>query len=131
MSTILRPAAAVFFVAHGVAHLVGFMGSWRLAEFKDAPYSTLIFNGAIDVGDAGMRIVGVLWLAGAAAFIGAAVAIWRGRIGVVAAVALFSLAVCAIGLPAAIVGLGVDIGILVVLAVLVVVRPTVLQPAVR
>ena len=75
MSTIVRRLAALFFVAHGVAHLVGFAASWQLGSLRDMTYSTIILNGTIDVGDAGMRVMGVLWVAAAVAFAAAAVAV--------------------------------------------------------
>jgi hypothetical protein len=131
MSILVRRAAAAFFVAHGVAHLVGFLGSWGLGEFEDAPYTTFILNGTVDVGDIGMRVVGVLWLAAAAAFGAAAVAVWRGHIRAVAALTTFSLVVCVIGLPTAIVGVWVDVAILLALGAVAVVRPAALRPVPR
>jgi hypothetical protein len=131
MSALARRLAAAFFIAHGVAHLVGFVAAWQLSELKDAPYTTVILNGALDVGDAGMRVMGVLWIAAAAAFAGAAVAVIRGSYRVVAAVALFSLIVCGLGLPRAIAGVAIDVVILAVLAGLAIARPAALRPAVR
>jgi len=131
MSTFVRRAAAAFFVAHGIAHVLGFLGSWRLGEFTDAPSTTAILNGTIDVGDGGMRVVGVVWLAAAAAFLAAAVAMWRGNLRAVAAFTVFSLVVCVVGLPAAIVGVWIDVAILIALAALIVVRPATMHPAVR
>jgi hypothetical protein len=112
MRTLVRRAAAVFFLAHGVAHLLGFLGSWRLGEFADAPYTTSVLNGAIDVGDVGVRIVGLLWVGAATGFIAAGLALWRGSRRLVVPAALFSLGVCVIGLPTAVVGVGIDVVIL-------------------
>lgn len=129
VSSLLRRAAAVFLVAHAVAHLVGFLGASRLGEFRDAPYTTLVLNGALDVGDGGMRIIGIAWIVAAAAFIGAAVAVWRGRIRAAALAAIGSLVLCLAGLPAAIVGVWIDVAILVVIGTIAVMWPMGLRPA--
>ena len=122
-----RPSSLSF---HGVAHIIGFLGSWKLGEFKDAPpHTTQILNGSIDVGDAGIRIVGLLWLVAAVGYVWVAVSLWRGSSRRVAPVTAFSLAMCLVGLPAAIVGVGIDIAIGVGLAALAVARPRGLRPA--
>jgi hypothetical protein len=129
----LRRAIAVLFALHGVAHTVGFMSAWRLGEFTDAPYSTLVLNGAMDVGDAGIRVVGLAWLVAAAAFLWAGVAVWQGRPSAsrtTAVVTAGSLALCFLGLPAAFVGVGLDLGILAALAVARGVRPAELRGAI-
>jgi hypothetical protein len=100
----------------------------------DGPYTTFIVNGALDVGDAGIRIVGVLWLVAAAAFAVAAVALWQERptaVRIVLAATGFSLLICIIGLPAGIIGVGVDVAILLALATLAVARPAVWRTAIR
>jgi hypothetical protein len=117
-TAMIRRAAAVFLAAHGLAHLVGFVGSWRLAELADSPYTTSILNG--------IRILGLLWIVAAGGFAVAAVAVWRRGLGagpVLAAAALFSLAVCLAGLPAAGVGLAIDAAILAMLIGVSIVRP--------
>jgi hypothetical protein len=115
----LRRLTAAFFTAHGVAHLVGFLGSWRLADLADPPYTTSILNGAVDVGDIGIRVVGLLWVAAAAAFVVAAIAIWRGgpawRRATLFAATL-SLVVSVVGLPAAVIGVVIDVAVLTALA---------------
>lgn len=58
----MRIALAVRMALHGVAHAPGFVGSWRLAALEGMPYHTTLLGGAIDVGDAGMRVVGLAWL---------------------------------------------------------------------
>lgn len=113
MPTIARRAAAAFLVAHGLAHALGFLTAWKLGEFDDVPYSTLILNGTLDVGDLGIRVVGVLWLAAAIAFLVAALVMWRrGLTRTVAILTAFSLAVCLVGLPASIIGVSIDVAIL-------------------
>lgn len=132
-TTLIRGSAAVYLLLHAIVHAVGFLSAWRLSDFQDAPYTTLVLNGTLDVGDTGMRIVGLLWLVGAAAFVVAAIATWRGRtsaIRVVAAAALVSIVICIVGLPAAAIGLGIDVALLAVLTMLEVVRAAATRPAV-
>jgi hypothetical protein len=116
MEHIMKYAIAVFFFLHGFAHLVGFAGAWRLA--KDVPYKTTLLSGRLDVGDAGIRIVGILWLLAALMFALMAVALivqiswWRTAAICVAA---FSLILCVVNLPEAKIGLIIDIVILIFL----------------
>jgi hypothetical protein len=51
------------------------MSSWRLATLAERPYKATIFSGRLDVGDAGIRVIGVLWLLAALAFVVAAIAL--------------------------------------------------------
>jgi hypothetical protein len=64
----MRSVLAVLLVAHAVAHVVGFAVPWRLAISADVPYRTTIVNGLIDLGPAGIKAVGVIWLLVAVAF---------------------------------------------------------------
>ena len=59
----------LFFIAHGVAHLVGFLSNWQITTFEDMPYKTTQLAGRIDAGQTGIRLIGILWLIGALAFI--------------------------------------------------------------
>jgi hypothetical protein len=58
----------LFFIAYGIAHLVGFVTPWRLMTIEDMPYKTTLLSGALDVGDVGIRLMGILWLIAALAF---------------------------------------------------------------
>src|SRR5947209_3804808 len=103
----MRIALAVFMALHGVAHTPGFLASWRLAVLQGVPYHTTLFGGRLHVGDAGMRVVGAIWLILAVAFVAIAVAALFDRswwILAAASVALASLAVCAAEIPAARIG---------------------------
>ena len=71
----MRFVLALLLVAHGVAHLVGFVSSWKLATLAELPYKTTVFSGRVDVGDAGIRMMGALWLLAALAFLVAAFAV--------------------------------------------------------
>jgi hypothetical protein len=116
----MRFALAFILVAHGIAHLVGFVSSWRLATLAELPYKTTLFAGRLDVGDTGIRVVGVLWLLAAVAFLVAAAAVvaetgWAGRFTLAAILA--SALLCVAGWPDARIGLAVNAGLLAVLTI--------------
>jgi hypothetical protein len=70
----MRVILGVFLILHGVAHLVGFIVPWKLIKVEESPYRTTLVSGRWDVGDVGIRVVGILWLVGAAAFMAVGVA---------------------------------------------------------
>jgi hypothetical protein len=115
----MRLALAVLLVAHGVAHLVGFVSSWNLATLAELPYKTVVFSGRVDVGDAGIRVMGVLWLLAALAFLVAAFAVatetgWAVRFTLAAVIA--SLILCVVGWPDARIGVAVNVGLALLIA---------------
>lgn len=88
--------------AHGVAHVVGFVASWRLIALPDLPYKTTILGGLVDLGDAGIRIVGVLWLLAGLSFVVSAWAVLSGQSwwqSIVTFAFGASLVLCTVGLP--------------------------------
>jgi hypothetical protein len=58
----MRYVLAVLLLAHGFAHMVGFVVPWRLVTLEEMPYKTTLLGGRLDVGHAGARAVGILWL---------------------------------------------------------------------
>src|SRR5688500_16987409 len=58
----MRFAFAFFLLIHGIAHLPGFVVPWRLATLTEMPYKTTLFNGAVNAGPVGARVIGLLWL---------------------------------------------------------------------
>ena len=98
----MRSTLSLLFLVHGIAHLPGFLIPWRRAAPAGIPYSTTVLAGTADLGTVGLRIVSILWLLAAVAFIvaGAATffgdAAWR-TIAVTATVA--SLALTVLGWP--------------------------------
>ena len=113
----MRIAIAILMAIHGVAHLPGFVASWRLATLEGMPYRTTALAGSYDFGDAGARAVGVLWLLAAVAFwataAGAALDTpWWPTLALGAALA--SLMLCAIGWPDT--RIGVPVNLLIVTA---------------
>ena len=129
-AALLPLAFAVFVVLHGVVHVIGFTSPWGLYTMRGIGYSTTILNGSIDIGDAASRVLGLVWLAAAFAFAAVGVMLWRGHSQArraTVAVLLFSLVLCAIRLPSAVMGLGIDVVLLALLAVAsdrLILRPT-------
>jgi hypothetical protein len=58
----MRYVLAVLLLIHGFAHMVGFVVPWRLVKLEEMPYKTTLLGGRWDVGQGGIRLVGVLWL---------------------------------------------------------------------
>ncbi len=111
---------AVFLVLHGLVHLVGFTVAWNLGGPRGVEYSTRILNRSIEVGDAAVKTLGVVWLAAAIAFVVVGVLLWLGRPWARrATIALLvgSLVLCAVELPGAVMGLAIDVVLLALLAV--------------
>ncbi len=103
-------AAAILLLLHGFAHLVGFVGAWRLSP--TVPYKTTVLNGRFDLGDGGIRVFGILWLLTALTFAVAAIgaftrASWWGTLTL--AVALFSSVLCVLAWPETRIGLLVNV----------------------
>jgi hypothetical protein len=59
---------ALILFGHGFAHLPGFLVFWKLATLEEMPCKTTILAGNVDIGDGGIRVVGILCLASALAF---------------------------------------------------------------
>lgn len=58
----MRIAIGIYFLVHGLCHFVGFVVPWKILTMKDEPYKTTLVAGSINVGDVGIRVVGLLWL---------------------------------------------------------------------
>jgi len=113
----MRFALSVLLIAHGVAHLVGFVVPWRLMATPDVPYRSTIFGGAVDVGDDGVKALGLVWLAAALVFVvlgGGLLAGFSIRLWTFPVLGL-SLALCAVGWPDARIGVIVNVVVFAVL----------------
>ena len=85
---------------HGVAHVVGFVVPWRIVASSEVPYRTTLLG--VDIGHAGVRVLGLAWLLVSVLFVVLAVSVlrheaWRhetllGLMGV-------SVVLCLLGLP--------------------------------
>lgn len=98
----IRVIAAIALIVHGLIHLLGFVVPWRLANVEGFTYKTTLLSGNLDVGDAGIRVVGLLWLLGAIGLVAAGAALfashplWR---PLTLWVTLFSLVITILGWP--------------------------------
>ena len=92
----------IFLIAHGIAHLVGFITYWKIASFEEMPYKTTLLSDRVDVGDAGIRIVGIFWLLTGLAFavlgIGA-ITLQPWWYPLIIYLSIFSLLMCILGWP--------------------------------
>ena len=109
---------SALFVIHGVAHLVGFVVPWRITTLEETPYKTTILNGKIDVGDSGIRAIGLVWLVTALAFMVCAIAVamqlqWWMWVAMAATLISFDLTI--IGWPESRIGVAVNVLIVVML----------------
>lgn len=111
---------AAVLAIHGIAHLVGFLVAFRWVHFEEIPYSTTLFDNRIDVGDTGIRIIGMLWLMTALGCFGLATASWFSWdlfVPVTLGLAFFSLALCLAGWPDTVIGTVIN-GLLIVILIL-------------
>ncbi len=113
----MRFVLTALLIAHGVAHLVGFVVPWKLVSTAEVPYRTTILGGVTDLGDAGARALGVVWLVAALAFVLLAAAVlagWNVRMWTFTMLSL-SIVLCVVGWPEARIGLVVNAVFLAVL----------------
>ncbi|MFO7634031.1 MAG: hypothetical protein R6W76_15910 [Caldilinea sp.] len=105
----------VFFILHGLVHLLWFIVPWRITTVDGLPYATTVLAGRIDVGKTGIKVVGLFWPLATVAWVLAGVSVialaswWP---GLTVAVAIFSSALCVLGLPVANYGLLMNLAIL-------------------
>ena len=123
----LRYLVAVILALHGLIHTLGFAATWGLGQIN-AISSTPTFPGGLATGGAVPRLLGVVWLLLAVAFIVAAVGLattsawWK---ALLLAATMVSLLLCVAWWSDAKFGLVIDAIILVVLAATTwIVRPT-------
>ena len=112
----MRVALAMLMALHGIAHTAGFAESWRLAPGGGVPYKTTVLGGRVDLGDTGIRTIGLLWLAVATAFLCASIATWWRPAA--AASAMASLGLTFLELPQARLGTLINVVILTSLLLL-------------
>ena len=121
MGTVGLYAAALVVFIHGLIHLLGFVAYWQLAEIENLPYKTTLLGGLWDVGEAGIRVFGALWLVAAIGFVVAAYGLaaqqdwWRTAMIVMA---LFSLVLTVLDWKVAFAGIAVNVVILAVVLLL-------------
>ena len=114
----MRVLLAAWLLAHGVAHLPGFLVSWQLHDFPDLPFHTTILADRVDIGAVGIRLIGAGWLLCAVAFSTLALAVllrvvwWEKATYMVLAV---SLILCVLSWPRARIGVASNIVVAVLL----------------
>jgi hypothetical protein len=116
----MRLVLALVMLFHGVAHLPGFAIPWRLATPGEMPYHTTVAAGHVDLGDAGIRALGVVWLMASLAFVLAAAGAFAEREWwqpFAAGVCVSSLLLTSVAWPEARIGVAVNVGVLAALFV--------------
>lgn len=116
----IRRIAAVVLAMHGVAHAVGFAAAFQLGDFADRTVDTTLLWGRFDIGLLATQALGVGWLLLAVAFLACAAMVWRATrhaIGILAVFTVASLAMSVLASPAAIVGVGLNVLIVIGLVV--------------
>ena len=71
-------AVALVLVLHGLIHLIGTTVYLRLADIQGFTYKTTLLGGRLHLGEAGIRMFGVLWVLPAIGFVLAALALLQG-----------------------------------------------------
>jgi hypothetical protein len=107
----MRWMLAAVLVGHGIAHLVGFAVNWQLVSDAERPFTTSILGGW-DVGPAGIKVLGVMWLAPAAAFLAAAALLIgndSSALAVMATALAASFAMCLLQWPTTYIGFNLDV----------------------
>ena len=65
----IQVITAIFLILHGAVHLLGFVVPWKIMHVDGMPYTTTVLGGRIDVGNGGIRFVGLLWMLATIAFV--------------------------------------------------------------
>lgn len=117
MSKTIVIIASIVLVLHGLIHLLGTAVYTQLTTIEGMAYKTTLLGGRWDLGDAGMRIFGALWVVAAIGFVVAAVAVlagWGWWQPALVSVTLFSLVLTALDWSNAFAGVIIDVAILAV-----------------
>lgn len=110
-----RLILSILLAGHGLIHILGFVVPWHLAKIEAMAYKTTVLSGNWDVGDAGIRVIGVIWLLTAIGFIIAAVGLFTSSPWwqtFTLWVVLISLVLCILGWPDSKAGVMVNLIIL-------------------
>lgn len=104
---------ALFLLLHGIAHFVGFVGTWGLSD--KIALQTALLDGRISMGPGAMRVVGALWLIAGVTFAVAAVGALRHTSwwpALTLGVAIGSLVLSIFGMPEARAGVAINVFII-------------------
>jgi hypothetical protein len=114
----MRALLVVVIALHAMAHLPGVIVDWRLSTLPELPYRTTVLGGRLNLGHAGMRVMGALWLVAAVGFGIAAVAAGLQQpwwVALAAGAAVLSLLLSLLAGPEA--GYGVLVNVLILAAI--------------
>ena len=114
----MRIVLSVLLLGHGVAHLPGFLVDLRLRSIRELPFRTTVLNGSVDIGEAGIKVIGLALLTAAIALGVLAIAVlvrvpWWPPVAYLA-VGL-SILLCLLGWPEARLGILANLVILMLL----------------
>ncbi len=120
----MRIAFSLLLFFHGAAHFVGFAGPWGFLPkpppgAAPPPPTNVLFGGRVTVGEAMARTLSIVWLAAGMAFLVVAFGVWRQAPwsrGACVAVLVSSLLLSMVWWPVARIGVLINAGILLVLA---------------
>jgi len=118
MQQYLTYLAVIVLGGHGLIHFLGTAVYFELVEVAELTYKTTLLGGAVDVGDTGIRVFGLLWTVAAVGFLASTVAFlgnfehWR---ILLLAITMFSLVLTLLDWTVADAGVIVNVGILAVL----------------
>jgi hypothetical protein len=116
----MQIALAVILLGHGFAHLPGFLVPWQIARLKEMPYKTTVLADSVNIGDQGVRMVGILWLIAALTFVMSSIGVlarFPGWQSATLIATVFSFFLCIAGWPEARIGVFVNMVIVVFLVV--------------
>ncbi|WP_336000226.1 hypothetical protein [Halorientalis halophila] len=94
MRTLLTYVGSIVLLGHGLVHFLGTAVYFERTDVAEFPYKTTLLGGAVNLGDAGMRVFGVLWAVTATGFVvavGAVLTDWEYWPLLVGAIAVVSL----------------------------------------
>jgi hypothetical protein len=117
----MKTFIAIYLFIHGFAHLVGFIVPWKITQIEEMPYKTTLLNGSFDLGDIGIRIVGIFWLLIALSFfVSSYLIITQNPIGFIFTIfiILISIIFCIFGWPDSKIGVLANFFILLVIFIL-------------
>jgi len=115
MTRALTILAAFLLIVHGLIHLLGTAVYARRHSINGLPYKTKLLGGRWDLGDAGIRVFGWLWVLPALGFVAAAAGLLAGRPSwepLLLAVTIFSLVITLLDWSSAYMGAVIDVLIL-------------------
>ena len=106
---------SILLVIHGLIHLLGVVAYWQLATLEGLRYPSTLLGGWLAAPTPLVRVLGVLWLAGAIGFAAAAAGQVVGQawwLPLLVGMALLSLILCALAWPDAWAGAVINVMLL-------------------